>query len=179
MTPCSDDPSTPAGFYKVRPKENLYRIALCKGENYENLARWNQLEDANQIKVGQLIRLTPPETPTQLAAVDAKPSPAEATKVDAVKPASSEVQFSWPYKGDILNKFNGSKNKGIDIAGQVGDPVFASARGKVVYVGNEVKGLGNLVIVKHNETYVTAYANNNAVLVQEGQQVSQGQAIAK
>ena len=86
----------------------------------------------------------------------------------------------WPAKGRLVASFSESATlKGIDIAGAVGDPVLASAPGKVVYAGSGLRGYGKLVIVKHNATYLTAYAHNREILVKEGQTVTRGQKIAE
>lgn len=85
----------------------------------------------------------------------------------------------WPASGTILAGFNESTNKGIDIAGSPGDPVLASAAGKVVYSGSGLRGYGKLVIIKHDENYLTAYAHNRDLLVKEGDDVNRGQKIAE
>ncbi|HYP70546.1 MAG TPA: peptidoglycan DD-metalloendopeptidase family protein [Variovorax sp.] len=94
-------------------------------------------------------------------------------------PAPSASRFIRPAGGATLAKFDGKGNKGIDIAGKQGDPVMASAAGKVVYVGDELRNYGNLIIVDHGNNYLTAYAHAQVVLVQEKQNVTQGQKIAE
>lgn len=94
-------------------------------------------------------------------------------------PASTQSRFMRPAGGVTLAKFDGKGSKGIDIAGKPGDAVFASAAGKVVYVGDDLRNYGNLIIVDHGNNYLTAYAHNQVVLVQEKQSVSQGQKIAE
>ncbi|HSV60179.1 MAG TPA: peptidoglycan DD-metalloendopeptidase family protein [Variovorax sp.] len=94
-------------------------------------------------------------------------------------PASTQARFMRPASGVTLAKFDGKVNKGIDIAGRPGDAVLAAAAGKVVYVGDELRNYGNLVIVDHGNNYLTAYAHNQLVLVQEKQSVNQGQKIAE
>ena len=85
----------------------------------------------------------------------------------------------WPARGAVLAAFDEVKNKGLDIAGALGDPVLAAADGRVVYVGAGLRGYGNLIIVKHNATYLTAYAHNQTLLVKEDQTVRRGQKIAE
>jgi lipoprotein NlpD len=85
----------------------------------------------------------------------------------------------WPAQGPVSSSFDDSKNKGIDISGKTGDPVLAAADGKVVYSGAGLRGYGNLIIVKHSNTYLTAYAHNQALLVREDQSVKKGQKIAE
>ncbi len=89
--------------------------------------------------------------------------------------------WAWPASGTLIGRFasNGSLNKGIDIAGQLGQPVLAASGGTVVYAGSGLRGYGELVIIKHNETYVSAYGHNRRLLVREGQQVKVGQSIAE
>ena len=93
--------------------------------------------------------------------------------------AEDTVSFQWPTRGNVLAGFDEVKNKGIDIAGKVGDPVLAAADGKVVYAGSGLRGYGNLVILKHNNTYLTAYAHNQSLLVKEDQAIKRGQKIAE
>lgn len=93
--------------------------------------------------------------------------------------AEETVSFQWPTRGNVLAGFDEVKNKGIDIAGKAGDPVLAAADGKVVYAGSGLRGYGNLVILKHNNTYLTAYAHNQSLLVKEDQAIKRGQKIAE
>jgi lipoprotein NlpD len=122
------------------------------------------------------------------AEVVASAAPPGATKADVprVAPPATETEdddkldWVWPAKGKIVVGFSETANlKGIDIAGTAGEPVIASAAGKVVYVGNGLRGYGKLVIVKHNKTWLSAYAHNREILVKEGQQVTKGQKIAE
>ena len=89
------------------------------------------------------------------------------------------LAWIWPGNGQVLAGFDEVKNKGLDIAGAPGDPVLAAAEGKVVYAGSGLRGYGNLIILKHNNTYLTAYAHNKALLVKEDQTVKRGQKIAE
>ena len=93
--------------------------------------------------------------------------------------AEEAVSFHWPTRGNVLAGFDEVKNKGVDIAGKAGDPVLAAADGKVVYAGSGLRGYGNLVIIKHNNTYLTAYAHNQSLLVKEDQAIKRGQKIAE
>jgi lipoprotein NlpD len=116
-------------------------------------------------------------------------SGAAATPSGAVPPASAptsattggdeDIGWIWPARGSIVGSFDEVKNKGLDIAGAAGDPVVAAADGTVVYVGASLRGYGNLVILKHNNTYLTAYAHNQTLLVKEDQRVRKGQKIAE
>jgi lipoprotein NlpD len=127
--------------------------------------------------------------PRPEAAPAAKPEPPPVAKVEPApakpepKPAPDadepdRVDWSWPYGGRLLSGFS-EANKGIDLAGKAGDPVHASAAGRVVYTGSAIRGYGQLVIIKHNDTFLSAYAHNSKVLVKEGQTVAKGQKIAE
>lgn len=94
-------------------------------------------------------------------------------------PAEDEVAMIWPASGSVLAGFDEVKNKGLDIGGASGDPILAAADGRVVYVGSGLRGYGNLIILKHNNTYLTAYAHNQTLLVKEDQTVRKGQKIAE
>jgi lipoprotein NlpD len=109
------------------------------------------------------------------------PAPS-ATPAAPAQPASAgadDVDFIWPASGSVLAGFDEAKNKGLAIAGKAGDPVLAAADGKVVYAGAGLRGYGNLVILKHNNTFLTAYAHNQTLLVKEDQSVKKGQKIAE
>ena len=119
-----------------------------------------------------------PEPPAQIAKVE--PSPQAARPEPGAEPDDEDtVEWIWPARGRIVARFTDSGNKGVDIAGRVGDPVLASAPGKVVYSGSGLRGYGKLVIIKHNKTYLSAYAHNNQILVKEGQTVAKGQKIGE
>ena len=124
--------------------------------------------------------------PAVVAAPAGKPAePAKAAEpakpVEAAKPPEGEeVAWAWPATGKLIGQFSESgNNKGIDIAAKVGDPVLAAGPGRVVYSGQGLRGYGRLIIIKHNNTYLSAYAHNNALLVKEGQTVTRGQRIAE
>lgn len=103
----------------------------------------------------------------------AAPAPAPAA------PGEDDLAFIWPAGGSLLAGFDEARNKGYDIAGKAGDPVLAAADGRVVYAGAGLRGYGNLVILKHNNTFLTAYAHNQTLLVKEDQSVRKGQKIAE
>jgi lipoprotein NlpD len=226
-------------FYTVKKGDTLYSISLEHGQDYREVAAWNNLENPNRIHVGQQLRVSPPEGEGPVAVtkpvvldsrpVEAKrngantdtfkqepkggkvaysdealarmrePNPAEKPADKPVekteeKPAPAEpsktpppagddaVDWAWPSSGKSIGGFaegGAGANKGIDIAGKVGDPVYAAAAGKVVYVGSGLRGYGNLVIVRHNGSYLSAYAHNSKILVKETQTVAKGQKIAE
>jgi len=117
---------------------------------------------------------TPPARPAVAAAPVPSPAP--------VSPLASDdaMEFAWPAKGEVIAGFDETKNrKGLDLAGGAGDPVLAAAEGKVVYAGEGLRGYGKLIIIKHNNTFLTAYAHNQTILVKEDQSVKKGQKIAE
>jgi lipoprotein NlpD len=261
-------------LYTVKRGETLAQIALDHGLDYRELAAWNNIENPNVIRVGQVLALSPPgqsgtspsgvvtaplvtapsiapsndthalmttpghgntptlksepramklpysdqalaqlEHPPVAAATSTAPPPSSAatapptapspTPVPATAPAGAnaektttpssrpetarvpeiddaKVDWAWPTSGKVIAGFSESANlKGIDIGGKAGQPVLASAAGRVVYAGAGLRGYGKLVIIKHNNTYLSAYAHNREILVKEGQQVSKGQKIGE
>lgn len=126
-----------------------------------------------------------PATPSGVTTTAVAPAAVTATAVPpaqggaAAAPAEDEVSLIWPAAGAVISGFDEVKNKGVDIGGAAGDPVVAAADGRVVYVGSSLRGYGNLIILKHNNTYLTAYAHNQALLVKEDQTVRKGQKIAE
>jgi lipoprotein NlpD len=187
---------TPPGYYRVKRGDTLARIALDNGQSPRDLAQWNNMSNPNQIEVGDLILIKPPAGSRSAVKPAPKiPSNTDAAKTDAAKMDSAKVEapkaeptkeivaepgirLSWPAKGKVTDDFS-EKTKGIDIAGKLGDPITAASDGKVVYAGNSLRGYGNLVIIKHDNTYLTAYAHNRALLVKEGDTVKKGQKIAE
>ncbi|MDE2400280.1 MAG: peptidoglycan DD-metalloendopeptidase family protein [Burkholderiales bacterium] len=199
------------GFYTVKPGDTLIRISLESGQNWRDLASWNNLDNPNVIEVGQVLRVVPPgENVTAGAAtkpiappkveartIEAKPGASgAASAASAAKPAASaasvieaketkevkdadEPNWQWPATGPILGGFEEGKRKGVAIGGKTGDPIFAAADGRVVYAGSGLRGYGNLIIIKHNAEYLTAYAHNQTLLVKEDQAVRKGQKIAE
>jgi lipoprotein NlpD len=117
------------------------------------------------------------------AQVAVEQKPAEVKAPVAENPQASAgvegMDWAWPGDGKVIGTFNDASNKGVDLAGKVGDPVQAAGAGKVVYAGSGLRGYGNLVIIKHNPTYLSAYAHNSKVLVKEGQSVTKGMKIAE
>lgn len=118
-------------------------------------------------------------TATPPAKAASTPVATPAPVVAAAPANDDELGFIWPASGAVVGSFDDAKNKGIDIGGKEGDPVQAAADGKVVYAGSSLRGYGNLIILKHNNTYLTAYAHNKALLVKEDQTVKKGQKIAE
>jgi len=121
----------------------------------------------------------PEPSVAKLAKPDDKPLPAEPTK-EIVGEDDEQIDWGWPANGKVIAGFaDGQNAKGVDIGGKSGQPVLASAPGKVVYSGSGLRGYGKLIIIKHNKTYLSAYAHNSHILVKEGQAVMKGQKIAE
>jgi|KBSMisStandDraft_5_1062788.scaffolds.fasta_scaffold21409_3 lipoprotein NlpD len=200
------------GFYTVKQGDTLYSIALDHAADYRDVAQWNALDDPTKLRVGQVLRVKPPEGKPGVVVsaargagrvesrpVDAAPAlPADAgtkTEPKAVRlPYSKEnaaiaapeaaaaaegVDFIWPIKGKVLAGFAEPRSKGIDIDGKIGDPVLAAAAGRVTYIGTGIPGLGKLVVIKHDNGFITVYAHNKEILVKEQQIVTRGQKIAE
>jgi lipoprotein NlpD len=116
----------------------------------------------------------PTPTPTPTPALTPTPTPAP-----AAREPDDDIGWAWPATGPVAGSFDEGRNKGLSITGKAGDPVLAAADGRVVYAGSGLRGYGNLIIVKHNNTYLTAYAHNQTLLVKEDQAVRRGQKIAE
>jgi lipoprotein NlpD len=194
------------GQYVVRRSDTLFSIAFRYGWDWKALAERNQIPAPYTIHPGQTIRFDgrSSSAPTSVASTsDVAPSGSIKTTVisrpigvvpviipaPSGTPATTPIQavgrsptgWAWPSNGILIGKFssNGSLNKGIDIAGDLGQPVLAASDGSVVYAGSGLRGYGELVIIKHSDTYVSAYGHNRRLLVREGQQVKVGQTIAE
>jgi lipoprotein NlpD len=245
--------SDSARTHTIQRGETLIAIALQYGLDYRELAMWNNIENPNVIKVGEVLRVTPPGSPEpskEPSAKEPKPGqpvaaplvptpmpsaagerPAQNSATNKVEPrggkvpysdetlarlnaqadraatatppgapttptvvatpstgaptspspsatSNEDVEWSWPLKGKVIASFT-EANKGIDIAGTKGTAVLAAAPGKVVYSGSGIRGYGRLVIVRHNATWLSAYAHNDKIVVNEGQEVKRGQKIAE
>jgi len=199
------------GYYTVKPGDTMIRVGLESGQNWRDIARWNNIDNPNLLEVGQVLRVVAPGAdtaattaravpPTKIEArpldgsasapaaaaasapVPAVPAPAAAPAAPnnaAAVPRDEDVMWAWPAAGSVSTPFDEARSKGLVFAGKAGDPVFAAGDGRVIYVGSGVRGYGNLVIVKHNNTYLTAYAHNQTLLVKEDQVVRRGQKIAE
>jgi len=173
------------GYYSVKQGDTLYSIALEHGADYREVAQWNALEDPTRIRIGQVLRVKPPDARPGVVVSAARgsgrvesraiesPAPA-AQKPVAAAPAAAEdaVDFIWPAKGKVLAGFAEPRSKGIDIDGRPGDPVVAAAAGRVTYIGTGIPGMGKLVVIKHDNGFITVYAHNKEILVKEQQAVA-------
>ena len=128
-----------------------------------------------------LAALQRPEAAKPAAPVAAAPAPAPvpAAPAPAVPPAGDAIDFIWPAKGRVVAGFSEPRNKGVDIAGNLGDPVYAAAAGKVIYVGSGIPGLGKFIVVRHDNGFNTVYAHNRENLVKMDQSIARGQKIAE
>jgi lipoprotein NlpD len=241
-------PGARTGTYVVKRGDTLYSIALETGVDYRELARWNNLDDASRIRVGQELRTTAPDDraapgvqvgsvhpsgelesrplgqaapgagapgaaappaadgamktspralrlpyseqnlaalqkaetakPPVAAAPTTTPAPAPAPAAPAER-AADAIDFIWPAKGRVVAGFSEPRNKGVDIAGNLGDPVVAAAAGKVIYVGSGIPGLGKFIVVRHDNGFNTVYAHNRENLVKMDQNIARGQKIAE
>lgn len=192
LAACGSAPVGP-GFYRVERGDTLSKIARSNRQSVQSIVRWNNLTNADSIEVGQVLRVTPPGNVASTggatggatrssgagsASASAAPRPAPADSAPTSAPASA-ISLIWPVDGTVIRRFDGANSKGIDISAAAGTPVVAAASGTVVYAGNGLRGYGNLLILKHNADYLTAYAHNRVLLVKEGQSVARGEKIAE
>jgi lipoprotein NlpD len=169
---------TPQGTYHVvTPGETLFRIGKAYGLTYQELARANGIKDAAQIRVGQRIFIPGATHPLPVETI----MPAEPAPVAPVSPEPGFETFLWPVNGTINSGFGprGSTfHDGIDIAAPEGTPILAIEAGEVIY-SDQLRGYGNMVIVRHAGGIVSVYAHNEANLVREGQAVARGEVVAR
>jgi lipoprotein NlpD len=204
MTACGSFPLSPvseqgrslrqpaAAYRVVQPGDTLYSIAWESGRDHQDVARWNQIPPPYVIKPGQRLQLFPPSgaEPTPRPAPlppprsdirkkpPAKPAPPPpAQRVPAV--ATRKLSWMWPAQGELLERFSANgPNKGIDIAGKTGQPILAAEAGQVVYQGSGLRGYGQLIIIKHDDDFLSAYAHCDKIYVKEGNVIKRGQKIA-
>ncbi len=173
------------GMYRVTSGETLYSIAWRYGLDYRYLANLNHIAPPYHVVAGQRIYLSHKLVRREKnnRSKNISPVSSEYRDVPAIryveqsssKPVSG---WRWPARGSILDSYS-SLNKGVNIGGHIGQPIYATASGQVVYNGNGLRGYGNLIIIKHNNAYLSAYAHNSVSLVKEGQRVRAGQEIAE
>ena len=163
----------PPAQHIVRKGETLFSISWRYGKDPDDVARWNRLGDGSLIYPGQVLRLTPPTASgTRAGKSPRQPLPSI--------PAEPPPAWVWPTSGRIDVGFGGKPGSGtgVLIDGDAGQPIIAAASGRVVYAGGGLIGYGQLIILKHNDTYLSAYGYNARLLVKEGQAVQKGQRIA-
>lgn len=181
-------PPKMSGTHVIKPGESLYEIAWRYNRDFVELAQVNGLKSPYHIKAGQKLSLSKPSAPSRTASkkttesVKKSTPKTQAQKITPAKQASLPERFAWewPTSGKIIQHFSNEKGqKGIDISGKTGQPVLAAAPGVVVYSGNGLRGYGELIIVKHNDEYLSAYAHNRQLFVKEGDSVKALQQIAE
>jgi lipoprotein NlpD len=185
-----------ASTYVVKPGDTLNKISRATGVPEATIARINKITNPNLLMVGQSLRLSEGKS----AAPVGRPGTGSSSQASQSSQSSQSAQsgsasnnnetgssrasdaglisWGWPAKGKIIQGFTPA-TKGIDIAGNSGDPIESAANGKVIFAGDGPRGLGNLVIVEHSDGFITAYAHNKTLLVKEGQVVKRGTKIAE
>lgn len=187
--------NTNQSVHRVQPGETLYAIAFRYDKDYRQLAAYNQLRSPYLLRVGQVVRIKDPAQTTAHAssgrASARLPSSSRYPKTQSSKSyypienhedyhnMNQRSDWRWPAHGRVVAHFNPEQGKkGIDLAGKKGDAVYASAPGVVAYSGSGLGGYGNLIIIKHNYQFLTAYGHNARNLVHEGDSIKSGQRIA-
>lgn len=171
---CASDPPKASGAYTVRKGDTLYSIAWRHGVDYRELAKWNGIGRDYAIHPGQVLRLTPRGGAP--AARAAEPARAQVRPLPSRAPP---MNWQWPVRGGaatLTQRPNGGQ--GLTIGGKLGQDIHAAADGRVVYTGSGLLGYGQLVIVQHNDTYLSAYGHTQTVRVREQERVQAGQVIA-
>ena len=204
---CTSAPPYEQRVHVVRAGDTLFSIAWAYGVDQRDLARWNGIKNPDVIQVGQRLRLSPPTAAEATRAESPQSAPASPGSAAAARRARrhavgrrlpglqveqreagrgasatelAAAPWAWPADGQVVTRFGSHEGiaTGVGIGGRAGDPVRAAAAGRVVYAGSGLVGYGQLVIIKHNETYLTAYGYNSELLVMQGQDVARGQRIA-
>ena len=204
----SDDPlpkprtTYPGRTAIVKSGDNFYSISFLAGFRAQDVARWNDSDPDAKLSPGQKIRLYPPAGAKSERAVTpsaAEDSRSDAAKVQPTAPAAAQTTaavqpqpavsrsgaapkggWSWPVRGELVGTFSEQhRRSGIDIAGELGTPVQVAANGRVVYAGSGLIGYGRIIIVKHDERFLTVYAHNSRLVANEGDNVRRGQKIAE
>jgi len=173
---------TPQDEHVVRTGETLFAIAWRYGKNQKDLARWNKLGDGSLIYPGQVLRLKPPPGMSESSGISSASSPPDRenrSKLPEI-PTEAPPPWRWPTTGKVVVEFGKrpGTGSGILIEGRLQQAIKAAAEGRVVYSGGGLIGYGELIIIKHNNTYLSAYGHNASLLVKEGDTVKKGQRIA-
>ncbi len=172
------------GHYRIQPGDTLYKIAFQHGLDYRDLANWNELANPGFIRSGELLRMLPPKPELKKAPIASNPFVQVGDTKSKQQIAYEQHEdtepalWIWPNQGALLVHYGQGLNKGIDIAGQRGEPILAAASGRVVYAGSSLRGYGKLIIIRHGKSLLSAYAHNERILITEGQHVIRGQSIA-
>ena len=181
-------------YHRVERGDSLYSIGWQYDQDYRQVAAWNNIKSPYVLTPGQWLRVAPPlqstrpapvvaatlgksKTPAETAAPVITAPPHAATKPSLI---TTTQTWQWPARGELVRTFAADEpgKKGVDIRGRLGQPILSAAAGRVVYGGNGLAAYGNLLIIKHDDNYLTAYAHNHKLRVQEGDNVTAGQHIA-
>ena len=187
--------------YIVKRGDSLYAIAFRFGKDYRELATINGIKAPYPVHVGERISLRKVSHKSPVQLKKSRPTKKHIVwhkangktihkkkhyykkhavkKHHVVQHTAAAPHWHWPVQGHLLHAYHPPRNKGIDITAKQDTPVHAAARGEIVYAGNGLRGYGNLVIIRHNASYLTAYGHNRSILVKEGQIVKAGQSIAR
>jgi lipoprotein NlpD len=178
--------------YTVKRGDTLYSIAWAIKQDFRKVAWWNGISSPYVIHPGQRLRMYPPSQKTTKKSGTSPPQAAYSTKQKVNKPAKPKSykskapqgkvkRWGWPtVSRKVVSRFHPTAGRdGIDISGRYGVAVYASADGQVVYAGSGLRGYGKLIIIKHNKTYLSAYAHNDSILVVEGQNIKAGKKIGR
>jgi len=168
---CADTPGAERATYVVRPQDTLYSIAWRYGLDFHDLARWNSIGPDFRIAVGQVLTLAP----SRGAAASIQPQ--STARAGARAPPAVAAQ-GWGWPTDRVGEPRPVPGGGVLLPGTLGQDIRAASAGRVVYTGSGIRGYGNLIIIKHGENLLSAYAHNRELLVREGQEVALGQVIA-
>lgn len=173
MAACADRPPQEPALYVVKPQDTLYSIAWRNGVDFHDLARWNGIGPDFHIAIGQVLNLSPGERARPLAANGKIESRDNAKPPRPASPSS----LAWAWPTDLLSAPQPILSGGIILQGREGQDIRAASAGRVVYTGTGIRGYGNLIIIKHGENLLSAYAHNRDSMVSEGQEVTLGQLI--
>ena len=168
---------TKGRYYTVKKGDTLYSVGFRSGHGYKRLAIWNKIPPPYKVYQGQKLKLFPGNRSKKTQYK--KKTNKKTSSISINNKKVLRLYWQWPVQGKLLRSFYGTGNKGIDIAGYIGKKIRATESGIVVYSGSGLVGYGNLLIIKHNYLYLSAYAHNRRLLVKEGQKVKKGQLIAE
>lgn len=184
FAPVEDAWSTPNAkedFYRVHNGDTLYSIAWAFDMDYQKLAQFNNLKPPYDLHTGQILQMQASAAPSQDPISDTRPptQPSSQKIISPNFPNTTIKHWAWPAQGRVAKtKTSWTSKKGIDILGSYGDAIKATAPGIVVYSGQGVRGYGQMIIIKHNNDFLSAYAFNKSLLVQVNDRVREGQVIA-
>jgi lipoprotein NlpD len=176
LAACADTSFDERDTYVVRPQDTLYSIAWRHGLDFHDLARWNNIGPDFRIAVGQTLIMRPNGAGRTSAAAAA--SQPRSNSNPAVQAAPGVAPRGWGWPTDRTGAARPVAGGGVLLPGMLGQDIRAASAGRVVYTGSGIRGYGNLVIIKHGENFLSAYAHNRELLVREGEEVSLGQVIA-